>query len=384
MDYAFGASADELRRRLRRLVAEHLPTGYLGAFSDDPNDFELSLKFCKILAAEGLLCLAWPTEYGGMGAPVWEQTVVREEMWAHHEPRGPQYMNVNWIGPAIMRFGTEAQKAEHLPRITRGEAVWCQGFSEPDAGSDLGSLRTKAVTVDDGFRITGQKIWTSYANVAQHCFLAARTGDTGDRNRDITVFLLPMDREGITVRAIESMLGPYHLNEVFLDAVSAGGDDVLGELGDGWRVMREALAFERVGIARYARDDRLLAKVLEGVGWEGLTPPLRARYVRALVRARIARLLAYRVIDRQSRGEVEQADAATARIAAITSNQETAEVLMEALGARALDARNEPDAVLNGAVEDHWRYSQAATVAAGAIEIQKTLVARSTLGGTRR
>ena len=113
---------------------------YLGAFTDDPADLETAQRFCRTLAGEGLLTVAWPEEYGGSGGSVWEQTVVREEMWAHHEPRGAQYMGLNWVGPAIMAFGTEEQKARFLPPIAAGEVIWCQGFSEPDAGSDLASL----------------------------------------------------------------------------------------------------------------------------------------------------------------------------------------------------------------------------------------------------
>jgi len=113
MDYDLGTEAGTLRQRVRRLMAEHLPPGFMGGFTDDPEDLETTRRFCKTLAAEGLLTMAWPPEFGGAGASVWEQTVIREEMWAHHEPRGPQYMSLNWIGPAIMRFGTPGQQRVH-------------------------------------------------------------------------------------------------------------------------------------------------------------------------------------------------------------------------------------------------------------------------------
>ena len=122
-------------------------------------------------------------EFGGGDASVWEQTVVREEMWAHHEPRGAQYMGVNWVGPIIMRHGTEEQQRTHLPPIARGEVIWCQGFSEPEAGSDLASLRTAARRDGDGWLVSGQKIWTSYATMAQWCFLLARTSKGEKNNR---------------------------------------------------------------------------------------------------------------------------------------------------------------------------------------------------------
>jgi alkylation response protein AidB-like acyl-CoA dehydrogenase len=197
MNYEFGADADALRAELRALIAAEIPEDFLGAFTDDPADLEIAQRFCARLASEHLLTLAWPEEYGGRGGSVWEQTVVREEMWAHHEPRGAQYMGLNWVGPAIMAYGTDEQKGQHLPAIAAGKVIWCQGFSEPDAGSDLASLTTKATPVEGGFEITGQKIWTSYAGMAQWCVLAARVGSGEKKHEGITLFLVPMDTPGI-------------------------------------------------------------------------------------------------------------------------------------------------------------------------------------------
>jgi alkylation response protein AidB-like acyl-CoA dehydrogenase len=383
MDYVLGDTAEALRHRLRELIDEHVPEGFLGAFTDDPDDLATTQRFCKVLAAEGLLARAWPRESGGGDGSVWEQTIVREEMWAHHEPRGAQYMGINWVGPAIMRFGSPEQKARHLPLIAAGDVIWCQGFSEPDAGSDLASLTTRAVLDPEsgGWRISGQKVWTSYALMAQWCILAART--SSDRHNGITMFLVPMDRAGITARPIASMLGPHHLNELFLDEVHAAPEDVLGEVGQGWTVIREALKFERVGIARYARCDRLLNVLRTSLGdrWHALPASLRARWTRAVVQVRVAMLLAYRVIDAQAKGEVNDADASVARVAVTLCDQMVAEVLFEALGSQALDDGNTSHPVLSGAVEDHWRYAQAATVASGTIEIQRMLVARAALDG---
>ncbi len=379
-----GESAAELRDELRRLIAEEVPAGYLGAFTDDPSDLAVAQRFCRTLADRGLLCAAWPEEFGGRGASVWEQTVVREEMWAHHEPRGAQYMGVNWVGPTIMRHGTPEQQRKHLPPIARGEVIWCQGFSEPDSGSDLASLRTAARRDGDGWRISGQKIWTSYATMAQWCFLLARTSSRGRKQQGLTVFLVPMSDPGIQVRPIRSMLGPHHLNEVFLDGVRATEADVLGRVDEGWSVVGEVLAFERVGIARYARCERLLRTAPEVLGarWESLPAELRGRWARALTRARRARLLAYQVVSLQSAGQVSPGDAAAYRIAVTRLDQESAAVLSEL----AAFTTGDDDAVLRfrRAVDDHWRYANAATVASGSIEIQKILLARALLGNPRR
>ena len=382
-----GPGAAALRGQLRQLVRDHVPRDYLGAFTDDPADLEIAQRFCRTLAAHGLLCLAWPPEYGGRGASPWEQTVVREEMWAHHEPRGAQYMGVNWVGPAIMRHGTADQRGRHLPPIARGEVIWCQGFSEPDAGSDLASLRTKATPLPNGsgWSVHGQKIWTSYALMAQWCFLLARTSAQQRKQQGLTVFLIPMDAPGIEVRPIRAMLGPHHLNEVFLDGVHVTQGQVLGEVDQGWKVVQEVLAFERVGIARYARCERLLlaAPRVLGEQWERLPGELHARWARMLTHCRRARLLAYRVIAAQSAGPVTPGDAAAYRIAVTRLDQDSAEVLMEILGLAEAGGADPASAAdhrwFRAEVEDHWRYAQASTVASGSIEMQRILLAREML-----
>ncbi|MFE9320953.1 acyl-CoA dehydrogenase family protein [Nocardia sp. NPDC052278] len=384
MDFTMGEAAAELRSELRRLVAAEVSADFLGAFTDDPADLAVAQRFSRILADRGLLCLAWPEEFGGRGASVWEQTVVREEMWAHHEPRGAQYMGVNWVGPTIMRHGTPEQQRKHLPPIARGEVIWCQGFSEPDAGSDLASLRTVARRDGDGWRISGQKIWTSYATMAQWCFLLARTSKGERKQQGLTVFLLPMSDPGIEVRPIRSMLGPHHLNEVFFDGVRATEADVLGQVGNGWPVVQEVLAFERVGIARYARCERLLqaAPAVLGERWDELPRELRGSWARLLTHCRRARLLAYQVLSLQSAGQVTPGDAAAYRIAVTRLDQDSAAVLSEIAAFAATD--DQAQQRFRRAVEDHWRYANAATVASGSIEMQRILLARSLLRASGR
>jgi alkylation response protein AidB-like acyl-CoA dehydrogenase len=382
MDFSMGEAATALRGELRQLVAEHVPADFLGAFTDDPADLEFTQRFCRLLAERGLLCLAWPEEFGGRGASVWEQTVVREEMWAQHEPRGAQYMGVNWVGPTIMRHGTDEQRRRHLPPIARGEVIWCQGFSEPDSGSDLASLRTAARRDGDGWWISGQKIWTSYATMAQWCFLLARTA-TGERKQHgLTIFLVPMSDPAIEVRPIGSLMGPHHLNEVFIDNLWVTEADVLGPVDQGWRVVQEVLAFERVGIARYARCERLLLAAPEVLGdrWDELPAELRARWTRMLTHCRRARLLAYRVVSLQSAGTVAPGDAAAYRIAVTKLDQDSAEVLAELIPLPEPD--DERARLFRREVEDHWRYSQSATVASGSIEMQRILLARSLLSAS--
>ncbi|WP_137148446.1 acyl-CoA dehydrogenase family protein [Mycolicibacterium sp. CR10] len=391
MEFEMGQQAADLRADLRRLVSDTVPEHFLGAFTDDPADLETAQRFCRTLAERNLLCMAWPEEFGGRGASVWEQTVVREEMWAHHEPRGAQYMGVNWVGPIIMRHGTPEQQRRHLPPIANGDVIWCQGFSEPEAGSDLASLRTTARRAEDGsagWLVSGQKIWTSYATMAQWCFLLARTSRIGDgatqkKQQGLTIFLVPMDDPAIQVRPIRSMMGPHHLNEVFFDDLRVTDADVLGTVDAGWSIVQDVMSFERVGIARYARCERLLAAAPTVLGgrWDGLSDELRARWVRMLTHCRRARLMAYRVVALQSSGQIRPGDAAAYRIAVTKLDQDSAEVLMDlAAEVRHDDLRA---AWFLAEVDDHWKYSQASTVSSGSIEMQRILLSRALLAAAR-
>jgi alkylation response protein AidB-like acyl-CoA dehydrogenase len=380
MDFDLGGQAAQLRQELRELVKAHVPSDFLGAFTDDPADLEVAQQFCHTLAERGLLCMAWPEEYGGRGASVWEQTVLREEMWAHHEPRGAQYMGVNWVGPTLMRYGTTEQQRKHIPPIARGEVIWCQGFSEPEAGSDLASLRTAARRDGDGWLVSGQKIWTSYATMAQWCFLLARTSKGAKKQRGLTIFLVPMSDPAIQVRPIRAMVGPHHLNEVFFDDLRVTESDVLGTVDEGWSIVQDVLSFERVGIARYARCEKLLhaAPDVLGARWDEMPAELRGRWVRALTLCRRARLMAYRVIATQQSGKVQPGDAAAYRIAVTKLDQDSAEVLMEIIAEVPRDNRDAE--FFRAEVEDHWRYAQASTVASGSIEVQRILLSRAMLG----
>jgi alkylation response protein AidB-like acyl-CoA dehydrogenase len=266
--------------------------------------------------------------------------------------------------------------------------IWCQGFSEPEAGSDLASLRTTARRDGEGWLVSGQKIWTSYATMAQWCFLLARTSRVGEgatqkKQQGLTIFLVPMDDPAITVRPIGCIMGPHHLNEVFFDDLRVTEADVLGTVDEGWLIVQDVMSFERVGIARYARCERLLAAAPAVLGerWDDLPAELRGRWMRMLTHCRRARLLAYRVVALQSSGRIKPGDAAAYRIAVTKLDQDSAEVLKDIA---AEVARSDPRAEwFLGEVEDHWRYSQASTVSSGSIEMQRILLSRTMLAGAK-
>jgi alkylation response protein AidB-like acyl-CoA dehydrogenase len=372
LDYQFSQDEEQFRERVRQLIKEHAPADFRGMFVDDISAYEFTRDFCRLLAQSGLLTLSWPAEHGGAEAGEWMQVILSEEMLAHYEPRGPQYSNVNWVGPAIVRHGTEAQKRHHLPLIARGDVIWCQGFSEPESGSDLASLRTRATKVDGGFRVSGQKIWTSYADLADYCFLAVRTSDEQRKQDGLTVFLMPMDREGIEVRPIRTLLGPHHLNELFLSEVFVKDDEILGELGQGWQTMTSGLAYERAGVQtpRYAVTSRMLSEAWQTHHETGIPPSMTSRFVSAIVHTRVAQLMSYRIIAKYADGRPPAYDANLTRIHGTTLVQEVADFVMDLGGALEL---------LPHGVEHDWRWSQPSTVTAGTLEIQKLVVAREAL-----
>jgi alkylation response protein AidB-like acyl-CoA dehydrogenase len=370
MDFQWSQTQSRFRDRIRQFLARELPPNWPAIACHSPGSktvTEFSLQFCPRLAAAGLLVPHWPLEHGGEGATPWEHFILGEEMWRVGEPRGPQYYNVNWLGPSIMRFGTQAQKQQHLSLIAAGKAIWCQGFSEPGAGSDLAALRTQAQPVEGGYRITGSKIWTSYAFLAEFCFLLARTS-TGKGG--VTVFLVPMSSPGIEVRRIPSVVGEGDIHEVFFTDVFVPAEYRLGEEGQGWEIARYALHYERVGIPRYA----LARQVLEySVGLlkadERFSDAfVRTRAAQAYSVCEAARLLVYRVLDQRAKDRPQTADASLARVSVVAAERIVADLALDFL----------PDQVRgigDRLIDTHHKRAITAGIAAGAAEIQLNLIA---------
>jgi len=365
------------RRDVQAFLAENLPPDWEEISKGGPGSeaqAAFSRDFCARLAEQGWLTQSWPREYGGADASPWRHAIFGEEMWGAGEPRGPQYMNVNWIGPAIMAFGTEEQKRRHLPPISRGESLWCQGFSEPEAGSDLAALRTRAERRDDHYLVNGTKIWTSYANHADHCFLLVRTDPESRRRRGITVLLCPMDLPGIVVREVPSVVGERYFHEVFFDDVRVPVDCRLGPEGEGWSVVTHALQYERVGAARYHRA----ALILDDLAARGrergqlADPRIREKLGEARALCEAARLLTYVVIDQRAHGRPPSADANAARVAATEAEQAVADLALEVFGSEALEYGSYADT--------RFRWAMTAGVAVGATEVQLNLVAGRVLG----
>jgi len=370
----FDWSQDDIqhRRDIREFLQQELPANWEEMSQHGPggdSQAAFSRTFCNRMAQKGWLTQHWPSAYGGRDCEPWRHSIVGEEMWSVGEPRGSQYMNVNWIGPAIMTYGSAAQKQLHLPKISAGQVLWCQGFSEPEAGSDLAALRTRAEKIDDHYVINGSKIWTSYCNHADYIFLLVRTDPQSNRHRGISVLLVPMDTPGIVVHEIPSVVGERYFHEVFFTDVTVPTGVLLGAEHNGWEVVNHALQFERIGAARYARAAVTLDKLAAVAAERGmLHDPIvvdRLGEARALCEA--ARVLVYKVIDIRAQDRPPTADTQLARVLSTTCDNAIGRLALEIFGPESLEYASFADT--------NFRMAMTAGVAVGATEVQLNLIA---------
>jgi alkylation response protein AidB-like acyl-CoA dehydrogenase len=375
----FEWSAEDLafREELRAFIEQTLPENWEDISKAGPGSreqAEYSRAFCGKMAERGWLTQHWPREYGGRDASFWRHHIVSELMWEYAEPRGPRYMTVNWVGPAIMEYGSEQQKRDHLPRISAGNVVWCQGFSEPEAGSDLASLRTLALRDGDDYVINGSKIWTSYVDSAEFIFLLVRTDPDSRGHHGITALLCPKDLPGIELREIPGPLGKAYFHEVFFRDVRVPVSSRLGPEHRGWDVVKFVLDRERVGgAAHYARAAATLDRIAEEAGRRGLLsrPDVQQRLALARAACEAARLLTYRVVDLRQKGSPPTPDTAIARIAGTRAVHAVADLALEVFGMAGLEYGTLADS--------YYRLALWAGVGVGTTEVNLNLIARHQL-----
>ena len=374
MQFEWTQEQDAFRHKIRDFLQANLPEDWEKFSEHGPASPALTAfarEFCVKLADAGILFPHWPKEMGGDGLGPWEQQILAEEMWIAGEPRGGQYMNVNWIGPTLEKYGTPEQKARYLEPITKGQSLWCQGFSEPDAGSDLASLRTRAELKDGHYVINGQKIWTSYAGLADTCFLLTRTSD--DRKRGITIILVPMDTPGITVRQIPSLIGEGDIHEVFFDDVTVPETARFGEEGQAWEIVAYSLRNERLGIPRFvlarAALDRAVAMLKERGEFDREHVRIEAARCAALCEA--AGTANYAVVQRRVDGLAIGAESSSARYATVMAERNVCEFVIEFV----------PEALAGQSpyLKMHHQRGIVAGVAAGSAEIQLNIIASEVL-----
>lgn len=373
----FDWSEEELayRGRIRTFLEETVPAEFAETNLEISEQWraDLTKVYAGKMAEFGLLTPHWPREYGGQEATSWQRLILAEEMLGAGEPRGPQYMNVNWIGPAIMMAGTEEQKLEHLTRISKGDVLWCQGFSEPNAGTDLASLRTKAERHGDHYVVNGEKVWTSYANVAEYCFLLVRTDPATLGGTGISILLVRTDTPGFEIRAIPSTIGAHAIHHMEFHDMVVPVSSRLGPENGGWPIVRQALARERVGQPRYARAASNLEHLIEWLAEKevAITDVIRDGVARARAACEAARILVYKAVDEQDHG-IDRSTVSLARVAMVRAERAVAELSMELMGLEGMREYSTADRTL--------RYAMTGGLTAGSFELQLDMVATRILG----
>jgi alkylation response protein AidB-like acyl-CoA dehydrogenase len=375
MDFAWTPDQQAFLGKLEAFLAANLPADWEAFSRHGPGSAEVTefaRAFCRKLADNGLFFPHWPKAMGGEDMGPWEQQILAEVMWEWGEPRGGQYMLVNWIGPSLVKYGTESQKAKYLPQIVSGETLWCQGFSEPNSGSDLASLRTKAELEGDHYRVNGQKIWTSYAGLADTCFLLTRTSE--NKKRGITILLVPMDTPGITVRNIPSLIGDGDIHEVFFDDVIVPASQRFGEEGQAWEIISYSLTNERLGIPRYqlARAALERAVVLLKAAGDFAGEAVRIEAARCAALCEAARTSIYAIVQKRVDGLAVGPEASSARFGTVMAERAVSEFVVEFV----------PEALAGDAafLQMHHQRGIVAGIASGSAEVLLNIVAGDVLG----
>jgi alkylation response protein AidB-like acyl-CoA dehydrogenase len=401
MDISFTPDEERFRAEARAWLAEHAATS-------EPSEHDLvarravDLAWQRTLFDAGYAGISWPKEYGGRGASLMEQLIWYEEL-ARSGARDPTtlFVGLNHGGPTLIANGSEEQKAFHLPKILRGEVVWCQGFSEPGAGSDLAGLSTRAVLDGDDLVVTGQKIWTSFAQIAEYQELLVRTDPDAPKHKGITWVICPMGLPGMEIREIKTMGGGTDFCEVFYDEVRIPRANIVGKLNDGWNVAMSTLSFER-GTAFLSEQVRLTGIVDHLIDIARNTPAADASSAPATALAddEIARRLAqlraevealrsmtYRSVSRTARTGVPSAEGSLIRLFFSELQQRVFALAMEVLGPEVLawDAKGGSARVTSHHIAppswvSHWLLSFSATIAAGSKDIQRNIIGDRILG----
>jgi hypothetical protein len=390
MYFSFTPEQEAFRREVREFTRAVLTPEVVEELKEQGETFNAhSATIYKKLAEKGWLGLQWPAEYGGGDASFMEMAIFMEEMGYAGIPMIGYQLSVNQIGNTLLAIGTEEQKREYLPRILKGEILFCVGFTEPNAGSDLAAVECSAEAEGDEYVINGQKIFTTNAHFSDYIMLATRTDKNAPKHKGITMLMVPMDSEGITVRPIWT-LGGGRVNETFFEDVRVPRENVVGAENRGWHYITTHLDYERsgtysVGLARraleqvidYARNNRVNGGA---VSRDGLT---RQKLARLETELEVARLLAYRVSCLQSKGLIPNTESSMTKLYTTELIQRIAHVGLQIMKLYGLLSGESKYAPLGGEIESLFRGSVMYTIAAGSSEIQKLIIAGRGLGLTR-
>jgi alkylation response protein AidB-like acyl-CoA dehydrogenase len=386
MDFGWTEEETAFRRRVRDVIEANWDDEAAAEVQGGSDlGWEHFRRFERTLAREGWLTMAWPKEYGGRGASPMEQLIFNEEAGLHDAPSGGT--GVGFVGPMLMIHGTEAQKREHLPRIASAEVVWCQGFSEPGAGSDLASLQTRAVREGDEFVINGQKIWTSKGHRADWMHVLTRTDVEAPKHRGISYFILNMRTPGVTVRPLPQIHGVANFNETFFEDVRVPASNMIGEQNRGWYVATTLLDFERSAASPRAAAERGYRRLLDyargalnGAGAIANGGAARLRLVDLGIELEVSRWLSYRVAWMQGQGMVPNQEASIAKVFNSELHQRLYRAGVNLLGLFGGLRRESRHSRLDGHITHQYMDSVARTIGAGTSEIQRNIIATRGLG----
>jgi alkylation response protein AidB-like acyl-CoA dehydrogenase len=375
VDLTFDEAEVAFRDELRVWLAEHVrelgpePTG-------ETENYDMRIAFQRRLAEGGWAAVQWPREFGGRGATLTQSAIFYEELARSEAPMPANMLGILLAGPTIMTWGTPAQKKRFLPPILTGEEIWCQGFSEPDAGSDFASLKTRAIRDGDGWVVTGQKVWTSEAQYAKWCMLVARTDADVPKHKGLTYFLMNMEQDGVQVVPLRQLTGEAEFNELFLDGARVPAENVLGGVGNGWKVALTTLMNERAGlgfalqVGLRRRLDRLIASAAE----RGLLvdPTVAERLGELHLQVETLRLIGYRGLAMIEQNGQPGPEGSLGKWLWSDTNQQLTQYAVDLLG---------PSALREG---DRWAYellrARGNSLEGGTTEILKNIVAERVLG----
>jgi len=388
LNFDFSEHEEAFRKDVRRWLETHLPDDLRGrAFASSRADREEVRRlraWQRAMHEAGYVGMDWPREFGGRGASIVEMVILYQEMARAESPQFVNRGGISMLGPTLMKHGTPAQQKRFLPRILTAEEVWCQGFSEPNAGSDLASLQTRAVREDDQFVVNGQKVWTSMAHVADWCFLLVRTDPTAPKHRGISFLLVDMTTPGIAVRPLRQITGEAEFNEVFFDNVRVPADNLVGRLNEGWSVAITTLAYERdlLTFIRHVSLRNALHRLVRLVQRQktSVDPIVRQKVAGLWIGEQALQLNGYRSLTNILRGGAPGPEGSTSKLFWSQVDQDLAQVATEVIGPYSQITQGSPWAPDEGQWEFYELLARASGIRAGTSEILRNVLAERVLG----
>ena len=392
MDFTLTPEQEALRRRVRAWLADNIPDDWKKFGLSEvprPEAYEFLRGWQKKLHDAGFIGLTWPKESGGQGLTFVEEMIVQDEMALQKAPPVLNILGVGMAGPTIVAYGTEDQKKRYPAKILSCEEIWCQGYSEPNSGSDLASLQTRAVKDGEHWIINGQKVWTSLAHIADWMMLLARTDPEAPKHKGITYFLLDMKSPGVTVKPLKQITGDAEFNEVFFDNVRVHERQVLGGVNNGWAVGLTTLMYERLALGfglhvrlRITLESLIdMARRVEKHG-RGVTkdPVMRQKLAALWIDTEALKYTGARAVTKLLRGELPGPEASAGKMSWVETHQRLQELAMELQGPYALLARGAEQALDNGVWQYSFLRSRANSIEGGTTEIQKNIIGERVLG----